>query len=238
MSDPDYSAGRSGWLFPPNGDWTQFRQGQASREQSGAGGGLILIGAAVVGLAVAVWLTPIWLPAVITGLVSAHLLRRSGAPARWWSLAIRYSVFSLIVLTLGIGLLMFVNDQRALFFWDEWRIAEHARLAQGGALLPIDDEPGRLGRVLAIDWVAWVLVAGLPGAMMIAACMFFSPKANGMAMKMRISHRLVVAVLLTGLLGLSVLAAAFAAHRFWNIDEVGLEQPDPILIRHVGSDRS
>ena len=238
MSDPDYHAGRSGWLFPPNGDWNQFRQGQASREESGAGGGLIVIGAGVIGLTVAVWLTPVWLPALITGLVSGYLLRRSGAPGPWWNLTLRYVVFGLIALALGVSLFLFVNDQRSLFFWDAWRIAQHADLAREGALLPIDDEPSRLGRLLAMDAVAWALVAGLPGAALIAACMLVSPETRAMPVRARISHRLVVAVLLTGLLGVGVATAAFTASRFLGYDEVGLHQPEPILVSHAGPDGS
>ena len=120
MLDPDYVAGRAGWTFPPGGDWAKFQAGQASREGSQGGAGLLLMAMGVAVLAAVFWLIPIWLPALLAALASIALNRSARSATSLQRLTAAYFLLGLTALAIAAFCYSFINAQRQRFFEDDW----------------------------------------------------------------------------------------------------------------------
>lgn len=81
MHDPDFEAGRSGALAPPNGDWTKFQAGAASRPVDGSQGrGCAILIAMLGGVVVVINLAPLAVPALAAALITGAVFK--GQPLR------------------------------------------------------------------------------------------------------------------------------------------------------------
>ncbi|WP_029087092.1 hypothetical protein [Brevundimonas aveniformis] len=84
MFDPDFESGKKGGLFPPNGDWTKFREGRLANDATvSVGNKFSVVVVAIAACALLIWVLPIPIAALVASL-TALLGNRDLPRSRTW----------------------------------------------------------------------------------------------------------------------------------------------------------
>ena len=227
MLDPDYVAGRAGWTFPPGGDWAKFQAGQASREGSQGGAGLLLMAIGVAVLAAVFWLIPIWLPALLAALASIALNRSARSATSLQRLTAAYFLLGLTALAIAAFCYSFINAQRQRFFEDDWY---NQRIGSSDAVIPDFREISALGQLASSDHAAWLLIAAPAGLFILLVSRLLMPDVKAAPSSARNRLALLNGTVFFLLLAGSLLGAGFLAEQYGGFGDLGLYQFDPIAL--------